>query len=338
MNGEPGGSAETSGASSSPAATSASRTTSWWLRLALIVGSFAALGWIAWSGYPALSEQPLRIAPGRLAAALGAYSVAVLSAAYGWHLIVRDLGGSTSIGFDVRAFLLSLAARRLPGGIWGLAGRLFLYRQTGTGGTATLALVVEGVVIIGSALVLALPLGVLTAAPVAGATYVAGLVGLATLALALQPAILGRALDWAGARIGAPAPRVAGRSVAGWLLAYSVVWLAGGLVLYFVCDALTPVAPSALPAIVAAWVLAGVASSLVYFVPGGLGITELALTALLTATLPGPTAVAAALVMRAFTTAGDLLWTGVAILAGGRLGSVGSRPGSPGDRRASAPK
>ena len=52
-------------------------------------------------------------------------------AAYIWGDIMRTLGSRVAMGLHIRYYALSQLARRLPGTVWYVAGRSYLYRPHG---------------------------------------------------------------------------------------------------------------------------------------------------------------------------------------------------------------
>jgi hypothetical protein len=71
--------------------------------------------------------------------------------------------------------------------------------------------------------------------------------------------------------------------------------------------------PSALPLVVVAYALAYVAGMVAFVFPSGIGVREAVLTASLHGRLPGGVALAWALLLRAWVTAIELVFVGLAV-------------------------
>ncbi len=242
-----------------------------------------------------LAAAPWHLDPGRLVIALAALSVPPLMAAFIWGDIVLALGGTGTRGRHARAHAQSLLARRLPGGLWYLAGRAAFYGADAGGVriAMTASAVEAGVILIVGAIIL---VAVLPGNDIAGL-----LIGLAAVSICLSVAPRAARI----VRAAAPLPR---RRVALWLLCAAVSWGAGCAGVYLLYGALYPLPEDAfLPLSVA--VLASVLiGGLVWILPGGLGLRELGLTALMASFIPPPIGIALAIAYRITTTTLDVLW------------------------------
>jgi len=98
-----------------------------------------------------------------------------------------------------------------------------------------------------------------------------------------------------------------------WLGIYVVVWIVGGLVLYFAVNVFYPLPLTQLPEVIGAWTMSGVAASLVFLSPSGLGIRELTLSFLLSHYIPTPLAIVVAVGMRVGLTVYEAFWAVVAL-------------------------
>ena len=103
------------------------------------------------------------------------------------------------------------------------------------------------------------------------------------------------------------------RDLLGWMLVYAGVWCFGGGVLYVLAATIHPLAWSALPVVIGIWATAGIVTSFTTFIPFGLGVQELTLTALLGSTVGSPAeALVVALLMRLVLTLNEVVWALVA--------------------------
>jgi hypothetical protein len=197
-----------------------------------------------------------------------------------------------------------LAARRLPGTVWYVGGRVMLYEQWGV--SKTTVLIVSGVelvlTVVASVIVglVCVPFGMalsnrIALLLIAGAT--AGLVALHPFGLSLLMRAIGRPLQ----------RPVQFKETLTWLVAYLATWVLGGLMLSQVVMAFQPLELSGLLFVIGAWAISGAAGYLTFLLPSGLGATELALTILLSQLMPLPLATIVAILMRILTTLFELV-------------------------------
>jgi uncharacterized membrane protein YbhN (UPF0104 family) len=253
--------------------------------LVLAVGTLALLVAQHWDE---LRNAPWRLEPVRLALGLTLQAAAIGLDALIWVDICHRLGATWDPRRDLRVYAFSLLARRLPGAVWHVVGRAAFYSEAGLGrrvgvmGSAIEAglLVLTGVAIALASFPALRPLGA-----------IAGLALLAVSPLIFRPAmrlLLRGPVEWL------PPP---GR-LYWWILLYALAWLLGCLGAFLQFDALYPLDPSLFPHLVWAATSSIVASAAVVIVPGGLGVRELGLTALMGEVIPPGVAAALAVAYR----------------------------------------
>ncbi|MFH1086785.1 MAG: lysylphosphatidylglycerol synthase domain-containing protein [Chloroflexota bacterium] len=231
-----------------------------------------------------------------------------------WRCIIGRMGGQSRWRQDLRIYCTANIARRLPTVVWFVAGRLYLYQELGVSKSiSSLATVVEGVLVLFSGL-----LTLVMLAPLSGGmgaltpyTWLLALMALACMVVVLRPAFLKRAVDWLALRFGhgrTIANEVDYRHMLLWTACYVVVWAVGGLIVYLLVRMVHPLPWGRLPAVIAAWVGGGVVSHVALFLPGGLGLKELTMAALLSALVPMPIAIVIAVLTRIWFSLNELLW------------------------------
>lgn len=252
------------------------------------------------------------------------YAVALGLAVLGWGWIVGALSGMWNWPQHARIYCVTAITRRLPGTLWYLVGRVVMYERLGV--PRTLVAVgggLEYAMILLSGLLVALVAGPLALSGqrlnplwLAGGVLLGGLV--------LNPPVL-RALVRRISPASAPLA-VRYRDLLGWALVYVGVWCFGGGVLYVLAATIQPLPLTALPLIVGIWATAGIVTSFTTFIPFGLGVQELTLTALLSTTIGGaPEALVVALLMRIVLTVNEVAWA----LAAGLFGLVAASAAPP---------
>jgi hypothetical protein len=283
-----------------------------------------------------LEPERLSLAIGPLAAHLGLLALSFLFLIAGWHLLLRAFGPHLPFRAAARSWLLGGIARYIPGKLASLVGRVVVcVREGGNTGAATAALVTEQVLygIIGLAFLLAagprlVPASIVSVDPrllLAGALVAA--------VLLVHPALI-RRLTGAASRLAGrddlPSNPGYGRlATVGSILAAG--WILHGLAGFALVRAVTPLGAEHAPDAVLAFVGSWAAGFLAFLVPAGLGVREAALTLLLTPSIPGPLAVAVALLARLTWVVVELagiavvsLWSAGATAPGGATSGTGS--------------
>ncbi len=236
----------------------------------------------------------------------------MILAAFIWGDIMRVLGSQVPMGLHLRYYALSQLARRLPGTVWYVAGRGYLYRQHGDPVrlvTTASALELIVTVVSGALLTLGLAGFVLADLP---RYYFFGLAGAAIAGLiAMHPRLIQALLTRLGV---ADVPSIPYGRLVRWLALYLVLWLVGGSVLYLIADAVYPLPWTQLPYFVASFTLVGTLSVVVFFLPSNFGFTEVGLSLLLSAVMPSSLAVLVAVLNRILVMIFEMIGLGVITL------------------------
>ena len=255
------------------------------------------------------------------------HACALLTAAYSWHWIVGAVASEGSLTRNVRIYVTSAFARRLPGSLWGPALRMYWYRRLGgdwrTVGVASVlevwALTISG------ALIALIGVAFFVGSTVDAQTWV----GLALVLVVFGSLFAPKVNQWLLSRLARllRTPANATQSLrslelARWVAIEFVNWICGGFMLAAILRALTPYPLDLIPSVLASWAAAGTAGMLITFVPGGFGVVELTLTGLLSFLVPTPEALAAAIGLRLFVTACELLWMAAGFAAPSALAIV----------------
>ena len=229
-----------------------------------------------------------------LAALLPVASALTLLAPIGWHLVLRSCGVPIPLRRSVEVWMVSAATRFVPGGIWTFAGRLALTREDGIAiGVVGLSLYLETILIAGTSLAIGLP-ALLLREPTALSAGLA-LAALAALVLLLRP----RTLRFLLARLPVPANEVIDLPHMLPLAAfYCAYWLLWGFLFAAFVAAFAPYPPANAAYLACTFALAYCAGFVSFIFPGGLGVREGVLFALLTPLFPAPVALAIGISLR----------------------------------------
>lgn len=282
--------------------------------LSTSIAGFAGLLYVSWKQGAAV-EWRIDLVP--LGAAFILYSITLAVATLGWHLISSDIASSEDFRTNASIYILSNAARRLPGGVWGVGSRLYLYHIEGFSEVAiSIATAVEMAMIGLSVLIIMLILVPFLHLPdQVGAKWIAIVPATIVLAVCVHPRVVNRVLDFLFTKLLKQATSNVGRlqmrHLLGWLGIYAATWIVSGVMAFLVMKSVYDVPMAMMPAAFAAWIAAGAASMIVYVAPSGFGLTEMTLAVVLSAWFPVPVATATALAIRVFVTACEVFWATV---------------------------
>lgn len=269
------------------------------------------LGWLVWRERDVFVDYDWEITWWALAAAIVPLYPALALVALTWASIMRTLGSRAPFAAHLRVYVMAHLARRLPGTIWYIAGRGYLYQQQGE--SVRLASAGSGLELVVMTLaggLVTLALGSRLLRTVSG-TYLWILLALIAGAILLShPRTVRAGLRWA--RVENPPPLHYGHILM-WMAAYAAVWVLGGLMLYLIAYGLVQLSPTHVTYVVAAWTLAGTLSVVVIFLPSNFGFTEIALSVLLSAVMPSSLAVVVAVASRIVIIVLEVIVTGTTL-------------------------
>jgi uncharacterized membrane protein YbhN (UPF0104 family) len=267
--------------------------------------SFGVLGLLIYRPREALAEFDWQFNWGAAAIAFAFYSLDLFLVALIWAWVMDALGAKIGLMKHIRYYCMSLVARRLPGTIWYVVGRVYLYRQEGVASRLTsvasgVELVITNMSAILVVLIFALP---------AIAQYRLGYLGLAGAFLLGAILIHPKVLDWLLRRFKVEVTKsFSSLKILQWLSTYMVAWIVGGLILYMIGNVVTTIALNHLPYVIGVWSLVGFVSSATFFLPSNLGITEVSISLLLSSIMPSPMAVLVAIAARILILIYEIAW------------------------------
>lgn len=237
--------------------------------------------------------------------ALAVVASVVAVTAYGlvWPYILRRLGTPAPWSW-VGLFFKSQLGKYLPGSVWQYAGRVGLARNRGVPMQRALASVIAEVALsaIAAAVAASLVLG-----EVAAAGVVIGVAGLLVLALLLRPSVASLLAGASGGtRLDRTSLSAALRAAPATVGLYLIVWGLYGVAFWTTGRALFDVPASDLPRYIGVFALAWLVGVVAFFAPGGIGVREAVIVALLHSRLGEADAIVLAATSRIVLTAIDL--------------------------------
>ncbi|MBN1484506.1 MAG: flippase-like domain-containing protein [Chloroflexia bacterium] len=291
------------------------------LSLLLLGPALLLIAWRTYQNWEVLQQHDWTLRPACWAAAFLGHALSLFCLMGGWQLMLTQLGQRRPFLLNARIYCLSNLAKRIPGGIWYIAGRVHLYREQDVNAAVSLsASALELVLLAGSGMVtffLSLPFSQSSWSAYLGLAL-AVLLGALFL---LQPPVFNRLLRFLLHRLGSQDQlEISYRSLGPMFLLYLGCWITAGAGLYLAILSLYELPWSVLPDIIGLWALSGTLSMLAAtFFLLGTGVREIALSFLLVAHMPQPLAVVAAVLFWFVVTIGEVFW-GLFFLLGRRRG------------------
>ena len=220
-----------------------------------------------------------------------------------WGKMMNDLTDPLPDHQHKNIYIVTHAARRIPGIVWHVLGRIAWYEKLGVrkgitafaNGLETILIMVSGLVMV------AILFPFLT--PESGVKLWQIFLGIGIGLLALQPRLIQAIMKKLGQET--PPQEISFAMVLKWFLYYLVIWLTGGTVLFLIVSAMINVSYSLWPVCIVVWCIAGVAGMLLIFMPSGFGLNEATISLLLAIHISSSIAVAAALIIRILLTVYD---------------------------------
>jgi glycosyltransferase 2 family protein len=297
------------------------------VQIGLLAGFFGGVGWALRGSLHAAArdlDHANLVLFGLGCAALGAYYLVFV---LGWMRILGEWEIELSYPAALRAEMISMLAKYVPGGVWTPAARVVAARRAGVTDAAlvTSSMLLEaGLSAVAGVIVFVLSLAFVdnVDAPLAP-LIVFGVV----LAILVQPRVFRPLAGKVLRRFGytRELPNIRGRTLTGLLLFYSGTWVLGGFALWLLLRSVgAHPAPATIVFLGGTAAVGAIVAVLFVFAPSGLGPREASMYGLLLAlTTPGR-ALGAVALNRVALTAVEL----VLLLVGGVLlrGRAGRRP------------
>jgi len=261
-----------------------------------------------------------RIGPIALAmvTVLGAYALLIAA----WNAVLRGWGANLAYSRAARIWCLSNLGRYIPGKVWSVAGLAVLAQREGATGWAAAgsAIAMQALALGTGAVAMAVTL---PGAPNVTAALIAGLVALAVVASLTTAPVTGLVGRLSRGRFTlSPLPLSAVVLGGGATLA---AWVLYGLALWMLSTGMLAAAPPPVPTAIGVFAAGYIVGLIAIFAPGGVGVRELMLTALLGPVIGAGPAAALSVGSRLMLTCTELAAALIAVAIGsGRAGRASS--------------
>lgn len=198
-----------------------------------------------------------------------------------WGDMMNRLGSNVTMLSHVQYYCLARLSRRIPGKIWFLASRGYLYKQDGD--SFRLVAVASGIefaiTLLSGVLVTLLTVSYTILNFANPLYYIIGLTAIVGVtAFCLHPQTIARLLTRVGLT---DIPNLSYLTLLKWLGSYMIIWVIGGLMLYLIANIVTEVPLGQVNHIIGGWCLISIFSLITIAVPTNLGINDIGLSLLL---------------------------------------------------------
>ncbi|HEY9752754.1 MAG TPA: lysylphosphatidylglycerol synthase domain-containing protein [Coleofasciculaceae cyanobacterium] len=269
----------------------------------------------------------IRLTPsgwGLLAISLGVTLLAHCCAGWVWYWILQDFRQSVSLGWAISIYLKTNVAKYLPGNVWHYYGRITSAHGVGVPlEVATVSVLLEPILMLAAALLLALVSGQQILAQVGVVALLLQAIGLVAVLLMLRPQVLNPAIGW----LKRAKQKASGDSSihpkTEWVNRYPLKVLLGeilflllramGFILTLASIASIPL--TQLPILLSSFSLAWLMGLVVPGAPGGLGVFEAAAVALLGPVFSPAIILSGAALYRLISVLAETIGAGLAVLA-----------------------
>jgi len=222
-----------------------------------------------------------------------------------WSSIVREIGIELYWRKNINIYFLTLAARRLPGSIVHVIGRVGLYKHYGySGKRIALASFVEYLMIIGSGVILTIFFSFFNL-KIFSEIWVYLFIGIFLLFVLVNP----KTVSYINKKINIEDVRskIKFTKILSWMIGYSLIWLCGGFFLFLIILSVKPDGEISWIQSIFPWLSSGVVGMIITFLPSGLGAVEITLSYILSSHITLSLAISIAFLSRIIQTVMDLV-------------------------------
>jgi uncharacterized membrane protein YbhN (UPF0104 family) len=270
-----------------------------------IVLTIVVLGYLVYRQKEIILNYTWKLRPVPILIAFLVFSATLFWVSIVWGWIVNHFYNKVSYQKHIQFYIISNLAKRIPGTVWYLASRFQLYNNEGIDlKTTALASGVEVVLISLAGILVTLIFATQTLLEY----HISPMILIAVFLLGLiviHPKVIQWVLRWKNVDV----HRLNYLFIIEGILAYILTWILGGVVLFETGNIIYPIGVVNLPYFITSWALVGILSTILFFSPTNLGITEIGLSLLLSKVVPSSIAVLIAISSRILMILFEILWT-----------------------------
>ena len=235
------------------------------------------------------------------------FSVALFWVSVIWGWIINHFSKKLVFHKHIRFYIISNLAKRIPGTVWYLASRFQLYNTEGLDLKITaIASGLEMVLITLAGILVTLLFASQTLLEYHISPFIFIIIFIVGLII-IHPKVIQWALRLKSVEIQSFNYQFVIKGIA----AYVISWILGGAVLFETGNLIYPIGVENLPYFITSWSLVGILSTILFFSPSNLGITEIGISLLLSKVVPSSIAVLIAISTRILMILFEILWAGV---------------------------
>jgi hypothetical protein len=235
------------------------------------------------------------------------FSVALFWVSVIWGWIINHFSKKLVFHKHIRFYIISNLAKRIPGTVWYLASRFQLYNTEGLDLKITaIASGLEMVLITLAGILVTLLFASQTLLEYHISPFIFIIIFIVGLVI-IHPKVIQWALRLKSVEIQSFNYQFVIKGIA----AYVISWILGGAVLFETGNLIYPIGIENLPYFITSWSLVGILSTILFFSPSNLGITEIGISLLLSKVVPSSIAVLIAISTRILMILFEILWAGV---------------------------
>ena len=235
------------------------------------------------------------------------FSVALFWVSVIWGWIINHFSKKLVFHKHIRFYIISNLAKRIPGTVWYLASRFQLYNTEGLDLKITaIASGLEMVLITLAGILVTLLFASQTLLEYHISPFIFIIIFIVGLII-IHPKVIQWALRLKSVEIQSFNYQFVIKGIA----AYVISWILGGAVLFETGNLIYPIGVENLPYFITSWSLVGILSTILFFSPSNLGITEIGISLLLSKVVPSSIAVLIAISTRILMILFEIFWAGV---------------------------
>lgn len=287
-----------------------------------VITVFLFLGKMVWENWAQVRDASFTLRPLPLILSTLIFAFSYFIQVWAWHLITLKLGIALSIRETLESWFYSQLGKYLPGKVWLLLGRFYLYESKGKSKKLiSTALYFEMVtIIIAGGIIFLASLSLLKeAVHFFQREQIGWAIFLLLIAfLFLHPRFLQKIMNWflMGFKREPVTLSISYLDIL-WILFICVLaWLVGGIGFYLFVDSIYPIPSRHFLFLTGALAVSSALGLIALFAPAGLGVREGTLVYLLANLVPSPIAVILSITTRLWMTVIEIGLIGVVYLSG----------------------